>query len=253
MSHDEELRAWARRRGIRRYLSAAYRLVTSAAYRSNLLLRWRRPRTLFQACNYTRADRYPAVFRRAREKLGDGPELRLLSFGCSTGEEVFTLRQYFSTARIKGIDINPHNILVCRQRLAQSPDPNISFEVADSVDAEPAESYDAIFCMAVFRHGDLVDARFTRCDRLIRFADFQDMVAAIARRVKPGGLLGIAHANFRFRDTPTAEQFQLVCRMRLSGPGAPVTPVFDQENRRTEEINYDEVLFRKETAAVRST
>jgi len=43
-------------------------------------------------------------------QLGDGAGVRLLSFGCSRGEEVFTLRHYFSTAAIKGIDIDPDNV-----------------------------------------------------------------------------------------------------------------------------------------------
>src|SRR5262249_33650455 len=149
-------RAWTRRRGLSRYASAAYRFFTDAGYRSALWLRFRKPRALFQVCNYTQPDRYPALFRLARQQLGDGPELRLVSFGCSTGEEVFTLRKYFPTARIKGIDINPHNVRVCHQRLAENPAPGLCFEVADSVRGEAVASYDAIFCMAVFRHGDLV-------------------------------------------------------------------------------------------------
>ncbi len=124
------------------------------------MLRWCKPRNLFQVNNCTQGNRYPVLFRLAREKLGDGPALQLLSFGCSTGEEVFTLRKYFPDATIKGIDINPHNISVCEQRLANNPDPKIHFELADSVKREPVAAYDAIFCMAVFRHGDLGQARF---------------------------------------------------------------------------------------------
>ncbi len=74
------------------------------------------------------------------------------------------------------------------------------------------------------------------------------MVEVIAQRLKPGGLLMIVHANFRFRDTPTADNFEVACRMRVSRPGGPGTPIFDRENRRTNEVNYDEVLFRKQPA-----
>ncbi|MFL5338843.1 MAG: class I SAM-dependent methyltransferase [Gemmataceae bacterium] len=247
MGHDQHVRETARWRGLLRYARAALRFATSSAYRSALKLRWRRPKNLFQVNNHTRENRYPALFRLARERLSDRPDLRLLSFGCATGEEVFALRKYFPSATIKGIDINPHNILVCKQRLAEQPDPKIQFELADSVGREPVAAYDAIFCMAVFRHGDLIDARFTRCDRVIRFESFCKMAEAIARRLKPGGLLLIIHANFRFRDTPTAEEFEVAYRMNWPA-GAPVTPVFDRENRRTDEINYDEVVFRKRCA-----
>ncbi len=248
MRRDQKVRQTAGWRGFLRYARAAIRFATSSAYRSALKLRWRKPRNLFQVNNCTRKNRYPVLFRMTRQKLGDGPNVHLLSFGCATGEEVFTLRTYFPDATIKGVDINPHNISVCRQRLAERPDPKIQFECADSVHQEPLAAYDAIFCMAVFRHGDLIDPRFTRCDRLIRFAEFSKMVEDIARRLKPGGLLLIIHANFRFRDTPTADEFEVAHRMNLSRRGGAVTPLFDRDNRRTNEVNYDEVMFRKKPA-----
>jgi len=225
------------------YASAVYQLLTSRDYRSRLMLRLRQPRNLFQVCNWTSSDRYPCLFRLARETLGGGPDVRLLSFGCATGEEVFSLRKHFPKASLKGLDVNPHNILVCNQRLAQNPDPKISFELADSVEREGAETYDAIFCMAVFRHSCLANERYVRCDSRIRFADFCRIVADIASRLKPGGLLFIIHANFRFCDTPTSDEFELMFRLDI--PGCDVTPIFDRENRRTGEVNYGEVVFRK--------
>jgi len=69
----------------------------------------RAPELLFQPYSTTRADRYPVIFRFVRDALGDAPSLRLLSFGCSSGEEVWTLRRYFAAAFIKGIDIDPAN------------------------------------------------------------------------------------------------------------------------------------------------
>jgi 2-polyprenyl-3-methyl-5-hydroxy-6-metoxy-1,4-benzoquinol methylase len=247
MIHDRTAWKSVLRREFSRYASAAYRLLTSSSYRSAVMLRLRKPRNLFQVCNLTAEDRYPVLFRLARDELGDGRDLRLLSFGCATGEEVFSLRKYFPSATIKGLDINRHNISVCKQRLALNPDSKIHFELADSVEREPAAAYDAIFCMAVFRHGNLADKRFVRCDSLIRFADFRRIIAEIAQRLRPGGLLIVIHANFRFRDTPTAEEFELVHRMNLCQPGRTITPIFDRDNRRTSEFNWGEVMFRKKT------
>ena len=231
-----------------RYVRGAFRFVMNAGYRSVWMLRLRKPKNLFQASNHTWEDRYPVLFRETRERLGDAPSLRLLSFGCSTGEEVFTLRKYFPSVWIKGIDINPHNISVCQERLARKPDPKIVFELADSVANEPVASYDAVYCMAVFRRGELADARYSQCESLIRFADFCGMVEEIARRLKPGGLLHIIHSNFRFRDTPTAAEFELVFRMNPAPGRKNVTPIFDRENRRTSEVNSDEVMFLKKFA-----
>src|SRR5882724_9636400 len=67
----------------------------------------------FQPYNHTLLNRYPWLFQFARESLGDTADLRVLSFGCSLGEEVFALRKYFPAAAIKGIDIDRRNIDRC--------------------------------------------------------------------------------------------------------------------------------------------
>src|SRR5665213_1447179 len=70
----------------------------------------------FQPYNHTLWDRYPWLFRFAAARLGDVKNLCILSFGCSRGEEVFSLRNYFPAATIKGIDIDPRNIACCQAR-----------------------------------------------------------------------------------------------------------------------------------------
>lgn len=115
---------------------------------------WRRALPgLFQPFATTRMNRYPTLFLFALATLGDDPSTRLLSFGCSTGEEVFSLRRYFPQAVIRRIDINPRNIARCRARLSRLADDRLSFAVAASAAGEEAGGYDAVFAMAVFRHG----------------------------------------------------------------------------------------------------
>jgi 2-polyprenyl-3-methyl-5-hydroxy-6-metoxy-1,4-benzoquinol methylase len=139
-----------------------------------------RPKGAFQPFNRTELDRYPGIFSFAQSELGAASEIRILSFGCSTGEEVFSLRQYFPRAIVKGLDINPGNIAVCRRRLRQSPDLAISFATAKTTEAEPSATYDAVFCMSVLRHRRLDQPGITRCDPLLRFEDFAGAVADLA-------------------------------------------------------------------------
>ncbi len=225
----------------RRILRALRRLASDPAYRGEWRARLKPAPGTFQPFGATRPDRYPVIFRCAAQLLPAATPLRLLSFGCSTGEEVFTLRTYFPHAQIKGVDINPASIKVAARRLARAPDPRLAFAVADSTAPEAAASTDAIFCMAVLRHGGLTDA--ARCDPLLDFADFARITADFARCLRPGGLLVLRHSNFRFADAPAYAGFEVAARVPTRGG-----PLFGPDNRRLPGAVYDETIFRKRTS-----
>lgn len=227
-----------------RLLRRTWRLATDRPYRAMSLLQWLRPGALFQPDPDTSFDRYPRIFRFVQSRLGDNADLNILSFGCSSGEEAFSLRQYFAVATIKGIDINAGSIALCRKRLKRHPDAKLSFAVAGSTHAERTASYDAIFCMAVLRHGRLAAPGVTRCDHLIRFADFAAVVEDFARCLKPGGLLIIRHSNFRLRDTPVSAAFEPVLSLELP-QGATTTPIFGPDDELMRDVTYPDTVFRK--------
>ncbi len=221
------------------------RLLGNSGYRSVWRLKRDRPDNLFQPYPTTQHNRYPRIFAFMRERLSDVADLRLLSYGCSTGEEVFTLREYFPVAEIVGIDINPHNIAVCRKRLGRrSGDNHIRFEQAGSPEAEQDSFYDAVFCMSVLRHGDLAVDNAEFCTHLIRFSGFERTVSDLCRCLKPGGYLVIRHSNFRFSDTAIASEFDTVLSLDHEIPHSG-TPLYGPNGQRLMNAVYNEVVFRK--------
>ncbi len=225
---------------------ALWWLASDCNYRNMAWLRLTRPQGVFQPNNDTGADRYPKIFRFVQSQLGADRDIRVLSFGCSTGKEVFSLRRYFPHAVIKGIDINRLNIATCRRRLRQARDSGVSFETAASTAGEPSAFYDAIFCMAVLRHGQLALPGITRCDHLIRFEDFAGVVQDFSRCLKPGGLLVIRHSNFRLADAPAGAGFETILQVEIPQPER--LPLFGPDNRLLRDASYPDTVFRKTAA-----
>ena len=227
-----------------RALRKLWRLAVDRPYRNLMWLHLVRPRGTFQPFNDTQADRYPKIFDFVQSELGADRTVKILSYGCSTGEEVFSLRNYFPQAVIKGIDINAGNIAVCRRLAKASRDNAVAFETASSTSAETAASYDAIFAMAVLRHGGLGLPGVTRCDHLIRFEEFARAVDDFKRCLKPGGLLVIRHSNFRLCDAPAGGDFETILSVKTPA-AAPKTPLFGPDNQLMKGIKYPDAVFRK--------
>ena len=227
-----------------RFARFLYRFTTDQTYRSVALIRFENPPNLFQPFIDTWLDRYPLLFAFAREKLESDRQANVLSFGCSTGEEVFTLRSYLPDAAIKGVDINRRAIAACKSKLDRCPDPKIAFQVANSIRDEKPASYDAIFCLAVLRHGDLADSGATNSEAVIPFAAFEAMMDDFARCLRIGGLLFIAHSNFRFCDTAVSHGFEVALSLPSAEPH-PRTPIFDRDNRLMRGAAYGDLVFRK--------
>lgn len=209
-------------------------LVRTPAQRQSALLRLRAQPGLFQPFGTTKPERYPNVFDALQTALGTESRSRILSFGCSTGEEVETLARRFPNAQVKGLDISPERIAVSRARASSS---RTVFEVADSAAGEPDACYDAVLAMAVFR-----DPRFEHWSRARRrrgFAKFEETVGDLARTVKPGGYIALRHSNFRFTDVAAAADFEVVFCMRRR------TPKFDRAGRRIPDEGGEDTIFRK--------
>ena len=225
-------------------LSLAKGLVRGGEQRQNAVARILRPDNLFQPQGTTAYHRYPAEIEAAKAALGTGdPEI--LSFGCSSGEELLTLRHHFPGARIRGLDINPVAVRAAR-RLVHDAGEGATISVARARDAadEPAESCDLVLALAVFRHASLNHAP-DRCDGVLHFASFERTVAGLSSCLRPGGVFVIRHANFRFTDCAVAADYEPVLAGLPSSNDHVVTPVYDRTNRLVAPETRDDGVYRK--------
>lgn len=161
--------------------------------RSFLGLRLLNPENLHQANGDTAIDRFPAIFARCRDHLGDRLELNLLSFGCSTGEEVLTLRRYFPYATLTGAEINRRSLTICRS-LPTDGRLRVVASVREHLVAHGP--YDAIFAIAVLQRHPMRVAR----DRpesvkgVYPFERFDAQITDFSALLRPNGLL-VVHAK----------------------------------------------------------
>ncbi len=200
-------------------------------------------KNLFQPFPDTAFDRYPAFFSFVKERLSGIEVPRVLSFGCSTGEEVFSLHRYMPNAEILGIDINPRSIEICNKRLKFLKGSPIAFKCAGLTDPALEGDFDAVFSCAVFRHGSLKSLRPQYCGDILDFGRFDETVSALCRQLKVGGYLVIWHAHFRFRDTSSYKYFRPV--FNWSDEASRDNPVYGPDNRLLSNVQYSEAIFLK--------
>ncbi|MDY6800010.1 MAG: methyltransferase domain-containing protein [Bacteroidota bacterium] len=129
---------------------------------------------------------------------------RILSFGCSTGEEVNSLREIFSKPIIYGTDINKYCIQKARKKFNHSK--NI-FIHSLSITFDKLTDLDVIFCMAVFQHPvnrhdlSLKESKYP-------FAKFNEEISRLDQKLKKGGLFIIDHADFNFMETSVSKHYK---------------------------------------------
>jgi len=195
-------------------------VATDPMRRSFVPLRWFREAELHQASGDTGFDRYPAIFAASRRYFEGRRNLNLLSFGCSTGEEVVTLRNHFQDAFIVGVEINPRSLAICR---ARSLDDRIVFLASDRDSVWRRGPFDAIFCLAVLQRHPSKVARDAPANLapIYPFARFDDQIRQFERMLKPGGLLVVHAKAYRVEDSTVADRFLPLENAPFLGPDGP--------------------------------
>ncbi len=202
---------------------------------------------LLQPATNTWTNRHPLLFAATASHLGNVSRPRLLSFGCSTGEEVFTLTHYLPRAQIDAVDINPACIAHARREARRHSDwAAINFACASRPDPARNACYDAILCLSVLRHGRLEAELPESCESIMPFERFAATINQLDHALRPGGLLVLWGCHFRFADTLVARRYRI-----LSVPGVhpQAAPFYGSNNNRLSVRSYADFLFQKVSEA----
>lgn len=153
-----------------------------------------------QLSHQTKENRFPKIFERIQE-LQPNPK-RILSFGCSTGEEVFTLAERFPNSEIVGVDIDYYSISTGRR--------NNKFEnrVYFHTDSGGTGLYDIVTCFMVL----------FALDRSIPRNQWEDVVKTIDSHVATNGLLAIYTSEYDFKDYNKEQRYEVIREWKRTHP-----------------------------------
>lgn len=185
-------------------LRMPYLLLTNSRLRVELFAKWKNNSNHHQISTYTENNRYPLIFKACTHYLQKIEVPEIISFGCSTGEEVRTLDEYMPAAIIYGIDINKWCIKQC---IKQNISTTHFFYHRTSKEFERLQNVDAIFCMAVFQKTDdrLPDKK--EKTKLFTFQSFEEEIILLDKKLKKDGLFIIDFSDFNFMDTVVANKY----------------------------------------------
>ena len=163
-----------------------------------------------QKSNYTAFDRYPAIFSAVRlyseQNQSSPPGMRsILSYGCSTGEECFSLRKYFPDDDIYGCDSDQEVLAITRRR--SEGDRMVFFESSPAA-INRYGPFDIIFSFSSLCF--YPEANVKRRKNPFSYGQFRKHVETLDANLKPNGILILYNTNYNFLSLETSYQYDAI-------------------------------------------
>lgn len=188
-----------------------------------------------QKNNATLYNRYPNIFKEVSSILINPKSV--LSFGCSTGEEMRTFKDiYFKNSDIYGVDISDNCINICRNEFGNDKVMHYDEFVSDE------KKYDVIFAMSVLCKWE--DTEFTDDSALIYpFESFNNALNILDSKLNEGGLLVIYNSNYLFFESSVYKKYLPLSSYEINDSG--FVHKFNSYNKKVK-LNYSDVIFKKQ-------
>lgn len=158
-----------------------------------------------QISKHTEYNRYPNIFlysstlikKDHNQKLNNDP-IWILSFGCSSGHEVRTLRDiYFPSAFIVGVDIDEE---IIKKNQNENKDEKIIYMTSDKLMASSLK-FDIIFCMSVFCVWPEHSGEYY-------FNTFEKSLVELDNYLKKNGYIVIYNSKYLFTETKISKKYE---------------------------------------------
>jgi hypothetical protein len=178
---------------------AAFRRL-SAPWRFRYINAMRRAQNHVHTHLFRRTD----VIRTAQAQLGVplDRKLKVLSFGCSTGEEIVTLRSIFGdTAALYGCEIEP----VALAEAAATTGHLATIFKSERAAIRDHGPFDLINCASVLCLNPPTDM-----NKLFPPEEFDELLGVLDGALRPGGLIALTNTSYRLQDSPFAPHYDPV-------------------------------------------
>jgi hypothetical protein len=201
----------------------------------------RKNKEFHQLKNSTSYNRYPEIFSFAQKTIKkNNSEIKILSFGCSTGEECFSLHDYFPNARIVGVDINTKNLRQCDKKNIHK---EIIFLLSNENNITSNGPYDIIFAMSVLCSWPATKG-LKNINKIYPFHKYENITTMLSDNLSAEGLLVIFNSNYLFEETTVGCEYErIVIHIEKD---KEIVHKYKKDGARIETFNDNEIiLYRK--------
>lgn len=192
---------------------------------------------ILQLAPTTKYNRHPDLFDFCKKLKGNVTDLKILSYGCSTGEECFTLRGYFPNAAIIGCDINKFSL---RKAKRINSDGGIEFIYSNELNIGKNGKYDLIFILSVLCKEP--EARIVEnITKIFPFTQFNKTIVTLDANLKTGGLIIIRNSNYLIEDCDIMINYSCLYKSKTE------FPIFDRSGQKIKDVNgCCQIVYKKQ-------